>query len=95
MADLTEEVPDVELRGKLASGDEPGTKPLHRHRRRPLRPEPERARKEIRLEHRLQHQLRRLLRHPVADRGDGDFILPILAVVSGDHALFVVCLVVR
>ena len=70
MADLAEEVPDVELRDKLAPGDEPGSQPLHRLRRRPLRPEPERARKEIRLEHRLQHQLRRLLRHPVADRRD-------------------------
>jgi hypothetical protein len=36
------------------------------------RPEPERARKEIRLEHRLQHDLRRLLRHPVADRRNAE-----------------------
>ena len=68
MADLAEEVPDVELRDKLAARDEPGSQPFHRLRGGPLRPEPERARKEIRLEHRLQHQLRRLLGHPVTDR---------------------------
>jgi hypothetical protein len=38
----------------------------------PAHPEPERARKEIRLEHRLQHQLRRLLRHPVTNRGNAE-----------------------
>jgi len=70
MADLAEEVPDVELHDKAAPGDEPGPETFHRHRRRPPRPEPERARKEIRLEHRLQHDPRRLLRHPVADRRD-------------------------
>jgi hypothetical protein len=68
MADLAEEVPDAELHDELAPGDEPGTKPLHRLHSRPLRPEPVRARQEVRLEHRLQHQPGRLLRHPVADR---------------------------
>jgi site-specific DNA recombinase len=90
MADLAEEVPDVELHDKLAPDDEPGSQPFHRHRRRPPGPEPERARKEVRLEHRLQHDLGRLLRHPVADRRDGGFILPILAVECWDHALSVV-----
>ncbi len=70
MADLAEEVPDVELHDKVAARDEPGSQPLHRLHSRPLRPEPERARQEIRLEHRLQHYLRRLLGHPVADRRD-------------------------
>src|SRR6202034_1388111 len=68
MADLAGEVPDVELHDKAAALDEPGAKPLHRHRRRPPRPGPERARKEPRLEDGLQHDLRGLLRHPVADR---------------------------
>ena len=75
MADLAEEVTDVKLHDNLASGDEPGSQPFHRLHSRPLRPEPERARQEIRLENRLQHQLRRLLRHPVANRRDVCFIL--------------------
>jgi site-specific DNA recombinase len=66
MADLAEEVADIELRGKLAPRDEAGPKPLHRLRGRPLRPEPIRARREIRLEDRFQHDLGRLLGHPVA-----------------------------
>jgi site-specific DNA recombinase len=70
MADLAEEVPDVELHDKAAARDEPGSQPFHRLRRRPPGPETERARKEVRLEHRLQHDLRRLLRHPVAHRRD-------------------------
>jgi len=68
MADLAEEVPDVELRDKATPRDEPGAEPFHRLRGAPPRPEPERARKEARLEHRLQHDPRRLLRHPAADR---------------------------
>jgi site-specific DNA recombinase len=95
MADLTEEAPDIELRDKAVPGDEPGSQPFHRHHRRPPRPEPGRARKEIRLEHRLQHDLGRLLRHPVTDRRDGDFILPILAVVSGNLAYFMMFPLIR
>jgi len=52
----------------MTAFDETGAKPLHRLRGRPLRPEPVRARKEVRLEHRLQHDLRGLLRHSVANR---------------------------
>ena len=70
MADLAEEVPDAGLRDKAVPGDEPGSQPLLRLHGRPPRPEPVRARKEVRLEHRLQHDLRGLLRHPVADRRD-------------------------
>ena len=44
--------------------------PFHRHRRRPLRPKPIRARHEVRLENRFQHELGRLLGHPVAHRGN-------------------------
>jgi len=65
MADLTEEVADIELRDELIALDEPGPEPFHRLRSRPLRPEPERARREVRLEDGLQHQLGRLLGHPV------------------------------
>ena len=46
--------------------------------RRPLRAEPEAARQEVRLEDRLEHDLHRGLHDPVTDRGDGDFILPLL-----------------
>src|SRR5579859_4519591 len=70
MADLAEEVTDVKLRDEHAAFDEPGTKPFHRLRSGPLRPETVRARQEIRLEHRLQHQLGRLLGHPVTDHRD-------------------------
>ena len=66
MADLAEEVADIELRDELAARDEAGTQPFHRLRGGPLRPEPVRARQEIRLEHGLQHDLGRLLGHPVA-----------------------------
>jgi site-specific DNA recombinase len=66
MADLAEEVPDIELRRELVPGDEPGPEPFHRLRGRPLRPEPVRARREVRLEDRFQHDLGRLLGHPVA-----------------------------
>jgi hypothetical protein len=68
MADLAEEVPDIELRDKAAPRDEPRSEALHRHHSRPPRPEPERARKEVRLENGLKHDLRGLLRHPVANR---------------------------
>jgi hypothetical protein len=67
MADLAEEVPDVELRREVAALDERDAKPLHRLRGAPPRPEPERARHEVRLEYRFQHELRRLLGHPVTD----------------------------
>jgi hypothetical protein len=30
VADLTEEIPDIELRDKAVPGDEPDTKPFHR-----------------------------------------------------------------
>jgi len=68
MADLAEEVADVELRDELVTRDEPGPEPFHRLRGRPPRPEPVRARREIRLENRLQHDLGRLLGHPVTNR---------------------------
>src|ERR1700728_835646 len=70
MADLAEEVADIKLRDELAALDETGTKPLHRLRGRPPRPEPVRARQEIRLEDRLQHDLGRLLGHPIPHGGD-------------------------
>ena len=70
MADLAEEVPDIKLRRELVTLDEPGTKPFHRLRSRPPRPEPVRARHEVRLEDGLQHQLGRLPGHPVAHGGD-------------------------
>jgi hypothetical protein len=72
VADLAEEAPDAGLHDKVTTLDEPGSQPLHRLHSRPFRPEPERARQEIRLEHRLQHDLGRLLRHPVADRRDAE-----------------------
>jgi len=43
-----------------------------------LRAEPVGTRKEIRLENRLQDQLESTLDHPIPQRGDGDFILPLL-----------------
>src|SRR5947209_5299314 len=70
MADLVEEVPDVELHDEHEALREAHTNALHRLRRRPLRPEPERTRQEIRLEHRFQHQLRRLLDHAITNRRD-------------------------
>jgi len=78
MADLAEEVPDVELRDKLTALDEPGAQPLHRHRRRPPRPEPVRARLEARLEDGFQDDLRGLLGHPVTDHRDTQRPLPAL-----------------
>jgi hypothetical protein len=72
MADLAEEVPDIELRDKLAPRDEPGTEPFHRLRGRPLRPEPVRARQEIRLEEGFQHDLGRLPGHPVTHRRNAE-----------------------
>jgi site-specific DNA recombinase len=85
MADLAEEVADVELRDELAARDEPGAKPLHRLRRRPLRPEPVRARMEVRLENRFQHNLRGGLSHPVTDRRDTQ--RPLAVIGFGDvHA---------
>jgi site-specific DNA recombinase len=66
MIDLAEEVADIELRRELAALDEADPEPFHRLRGRPLRPEPIRARQEIRLEDGFQHQLGRLLGHPVA-----------------------------
>jgi len=71
VADLAEEVADVELRHDLIALDEAHPKALHRLRGRPARPEPIRARGEARLEDRLQHDPGRLLSHPVADGGDG------------------------
>jgi hypothetical protein len=44
----------------------------------PPGPEPIRARLKAGLEDRLQHQLQRRLDNPVRNRGDGDFILPLL-----------------
>ena len=44
---------------------------------------------------RLQRHRGHRLRHPVADRRDGDFILPILAVVSGNLAVSMMFLLVR
>jgi hypothetical protein len=59
--------------------------PLQRHRRASPRPEPIRARFEVRLEDRLQHQLGRHLYHPVSHRRDAQG--PHLAVCLGDvHA---------
>ncbi len=78
MADLAEEVADIELRDKMAARNEAGPEPLHRLRGRPLRPEPVRARREVRLENGFQHDLGRLLGHPVTNRRDGRFILPFL-----------------
>ena len=78
MADLAEEVADIELRDKMAARNEAGPEPLHRLRGRPLRPEPVRARREVRLENGFQHDLGRLLGHPVTNRRDGRFILPLL-----------------
>ena len=72
VADLAEEVTDVELRDKLAPADEAGTEPLHRLRGRPLRPEPVRARREVRLEEGFQHDLGRLLGHPVTNRRNAE-----------------------
>ena len=72
VADLAEEVPDVELRDKLAPADEAGTEPLHRLHSRPLRPEPVRARREVRLEEGFQHDLGRLLGHPVTNRRNAE-----------------------
>ena len=63
--------------------------------RSPARPEPVRARLEIRLEDGFQDQLERCLDYPVGQGGDGDFILPILAVVSGNLAFSMMFLLVR
>jgi len=68
--DLAEEVADVELRHELAAPDEAHPEALHRLRGRPARPEPIRARQEIRLEDGFQHEPGRLLGHPVTDGGD-------------------------
>jgi len=43
-----------------------------------IRAKPVRAREKIRLENWLQYQFNAGLGHPVADRRDGDFILPLL-----------------
>ena len=70
VVDLAEEIRDIELDHKRVALDEPGTQPLHRHRGRPLRPKPIRARRKIRLENRFQHDLGRRLGHPVPHRRD-------------------------
>ena len=69
MIDPAEEITDVELHDMSSTLDEPDPKPFHRLRGGPFRPEPIRARQEIRLEDRFQHELDRLLRHPVPHRG--------------------------
>jgi hypothetical protein len=78
MIDLAEEVADVELGRELAALDEAHPEALHRLRGRPLRPEPVRARAEVRLEDGLQHDPGGLLGYPVADRGDAQRPLPAL-----------------
>jgi site-specific DNA recombinase len=66
--DLAEKITDIELHDMTNPLDEPDPKPFHRLRRGPFRPEPVRARQEIRLENRFQHDLDRLLGHSVPDR---------------------------
>jgi hypothetical protein len=51
--------------------------------------EPVRERLEISLEDGFEHQLQGCLDHAILHGWDGDFILPILAVASWDHALLV------
>jgi hypothetical protein len=58
----------------------------------PAGTEPERGPGEERVENRREHLRDSLTDQPVQAGWDGDFILPILAVAFGDHALLVVLL---
>ena len=69
MVDLAEEIGDIKLHHMGDALDEPDPKPLHRLRRRPLRPKPI-ARHKVGLENRFQYDLGRRLGHPVSHRGN-------------------------
>ena len=73
----------------------PLTAYLDRIQRRPAGTVPVGIRVENLLHRRLQCEHHYRLRHPVRDIRDGDFILPILAVVSGDLAFSMMFLLVR
>ena len=78
VVDASEVVPDVGVEHVVTAFGSALPQSLQRHRRAPLRTEPVRARKKIRLEHRLHHQLHRHLNDPVSDRRDPEW--PFLSV---------------